>query len=391
MDKIPIYTDFLITQKSKENLKNYFDSLKRNLPDKWVYLRDINYADKDTFRILNNVICLQTPWYTNDSTKTIFHAKIYLGLTGDAIISLKTIFTPEIPDEYVMEYLGYIIHQFHQDILKPNKNYDSFIHEFKLGGVTDENWKRMDIREERLIRLHSKSDGKIYSLAKGERAKVADKEIFYTTPNNISLSLSLMKKSHNRAKTLFTKLISKNPSNKINLRDEEMSELYDYFEEIQTSIIFSYIAVEAFTNAAIPEKYTFKKFNEKGIEETWNKENIERWMQTSEKISKVLPEILKSNDIKSEKFWSDFKDLEKIRNEIVHQKTIDKGTKLDSALYKEMINPSIFEKVKSCLLVIDFYYKLDNAHPFFPLGLGIAKFQISHIESMQEHFKPVGD
>jgi hypothetical protein len=140
------------------------------------------------------------------------------------------------------------------------------------------------------------------------------------------------------------------------------------------------------SNAAIPEGFEIEKTNEKGIKETWTKENIERWMSTSQKTGEILPSILNSGDIKKEAFWVHFKDLEKLRNELIHQKTINSGTKLDSDIYKKLINPNVFGKIKSAISVIKYYYDLDNSHPYFPLGMGIAKFLIQHVESLTDYF-----
>lgn len=387
--KQQLFTDFTIKVKSTKSLKKYLESFKVNLPEKWFYSEDKDYKDSNTFKILNKVIRIQTPWYKSYHYNTTFNAGLILGLTDDSIILLKIEFTIPIAEELIMEHLGFIVNLFEIEILKTNKDYHFFDHQFSLGGFTDENWHCVDIREARLLRIRSKSDNKIYSLAHGENTNVLDKTIFYTTPNNIALSMNIMKKSFKRSYDMYKKLITSKKEKKIEFKDFEKFELFDLFEELQASIIFGYIAVEAFTNAAIPEDFTFKKINEKGIEETWNKENIERWMQTSEKITKVLPEILKSTDIKAESFWSNFKKLEKIRNEIIHQKTINKGTELNQSLYKDMLSSTIFDVIKSSLKVIDFFYNLNNAHPYFPLGMGVAKFQVNDVENIAEHFKEI--
>ena len=230
MEKIQIFTDLTIKPKSGNSLKRYFDSFKRDLPDKWNSIKNIQYEDVHTFKIINDVLELQTPWYTNDATKTTFSANILLGLTDESIIVLKINFSVSIDEEYIMEHLGFVIELLHNEILKPKKNYDLFNHEFKLGGVTDENWSHQDIREERLIRIHSKADNRVYALAKGDRVTVDGKELFYTPPNNISLSLSIMKKSYKRANGLYKKLLPKNATKKIELRETDKYLLYDFFE-----------------------------------------------------------------------------------------------------------------------------------------------------------------
>ncbi|WP_099712289.1 hypothetical protein [Flavobacterium sp. 9] len=75
--------------------------------------------------------------------------------------------------------------------------------------------------------------------------------------------------------------------------------------------------------------------------------------------------------------------MEQIRNQIVHQKTIEDGTQLNSDLYDRLLENDIFRIIGSSVSIIKFFYDYDNAHPYFPLGLGVAKFQIKEISSIQ--------
>ncbi len=388
-DHIPIYTHLTITPNNGGSLKKYFNAIKRDLPKKWVLEKDKIYKDTDTFRILDDVFCLKNPPFRDVIQKMDLHGYIYLGLTDDSISLLRIELSVDLPKEKSIEIIGYIIHSLHEDVLKPKKYYPDFNHKFEFGGPRDENWFSNDLRDERSIKLHSKSDHKTYFLSKSEKVKIADKNISYTAPNNISLSLSLMKKSLNEARKIYKRLILKVPGKKVEIKSEIRAELYNYFEILQTSIIFSYIAIEGFSNAVIPENYLHERVNEKGIKETLTKENIERWMSTSEKVGTILPLILKTSDIRAENYWATFKELEQLRNDIVHQKTIEKGTKLDTKVFNQMLNPKVFERIASSIKVIDFFYKVDNAHPYFPLGFGIATFQVHKIESMEKHFKVI--
>ncbi|MGC3945547.1 MAG: hypothetical protein QM762_13690 [Chryseolinea sp.] len=389
-DKIRIFTDLMITPKGALGVKRYFNSVTRNLPIKWRLCREKTYSDNDTFRILIDVVCFETPAFVDTRMDKTLSGFIYLGLTDDSIILLKVDFSIDIPKEESLEIIGYILHSFHETVLKPNKHYQNFNHSFKFGGPSDENWFKSDIRDERSIKLFSKADQKTYFLARSEKAKHLHKQISYPPPNNISLSLSLMKKSISRAHAKLKQLLS-TEGKVLNIDADQKPLLFDYLEEIQTSAIFSYIAIEGFANAVIPEDFQYDRTNERGIKETWSKQNIERWMSTSEKVGVILPMILKSDDIKTQPFWPDFKGLEVLRNDIVHQKTIDRGTKLDPGIYSQMLGDNIFQTIASSVKVIDFFYRIDNAHPYFPLGLGIAKFQVHEIESMEKHFRHLND
>lgn len=385
-NQMPMYTNLEITKRKEIGLKRYFNSISRNLPDNWK-IRKNNYEDNDTFYILNDTICFVTPFFRAMDKDEIFNAEIFLGLTDDFIFILKININPAIEKDNSIINIAYINNYFHDEILKPNKHYDSFNHKFEFGGPNDENWHSDDIRNMRTIKVYSKSDKKTYTLAKGSLFESDNTKVLFHEPNNIALSLNLMKKSYKNAFKIYKDLNLTQPSSKIEIDKDKQSLLFEYFEEIITSIIFSYIAIESMTNAAIDEDYKYEKTNDKGIIEIWGKESIERWMTTSEKVSEVLPNIFNSSNIKEENFWTQFKLLEKLRNDIIHQKTIENGTRLDSHIYKELLNSKVFEKIKSSLSIIQFFYKLDNAHPYFPLGMGIAKFKIEEIESMQEYFK----
>jgi hypothetical protein len=387
--KSPLFTDLEITSHGMVGCKRYFSSICRNLPKDWKFLRFEKYEDNDTFKILNEVICLMTPWYRDVVNSITFSAKIFLGITDTSILILRIDFDSKIKKEETVNLIGYVINRLDVDVLKPNRYYPSFNHKYSFGGPRDENWHKADIRDQRQIRLLSKADNKLYSLSKGTEAKIEKSTVFFNEPNNISLALSIMKRTYKKAHEIYKKLKLKNSQGSVEIVDENKLLLYDYFEEIITCLTFAYISIESFSNAAIPESYKHRIKNEKGVKEIWPKESIERWMSTSDKVSEILPKIFKSSDIKQEQFWPQFKELEKLRNDIVHQRTIEKGTRLDSEIFKYLINYDVFNKIKSSLSVIEFFYKLDNAYPYFPLGLGIATFQIHEIESMEKHFKKI--
>ncbi len=68
------------------------------------------------------------------------------------------------------------------------------------------------------------------------------------------------------------------------------ADIFDYFEQLQVSVIFAFTAVESFANIAIPETFAYERVNSKGIREVLSKEDIERWCPTApEKVSVLLP------------------------------------------------------------------------------------------------------
>lgn len=381
-----IITDLSIKPIDKGNLKSYFNSLKRNLPKNWIFHKNEKYIDIDTFKILNDIVCLQTPYLRNDKLDLTFYAKIFIGITDNEIFVIKVAFSDQIKMPDKIFAINHIIVMFKTEILEKNKYYSEFTHNLEFGGPLDENFESTDIRNERMLRIHSKSDNKTYTLAKGSQANIGNQKVLFFPPNNIALTLSLMKKAYKKAFVMHKDLIRKKKEKTIKLEEESRALLFDYFEEIVSSVIFAYVSVEAMANAAIPEDFKMEKVNEKGITEIWSKENIERWMSTSQKVTDILPSILKSGDIKIEKFWNNFKELEKLRNDLIHQKTVQSGAKLDSDIFQKLLKQEVFLKIKSAISVIKYFYDLDNSYPYFPLGLGIAKVIIDEVEDIGEHF-----
>src|ERR1700741_3364855 len=106
----------------------------------------------------------------------------------------------------------------------------------------------------------------------------------YFVPNNIALLLSISDKALVRAFAIFKENINPDkPMNDISKieKDEKVgflkikSKTYcDYIEEIETAIVFSYTAVEAFANISIPENYLFHSEEKEGI--IYQKKAIER-------------------------------------------------------------------------------------------------------------------
>jgi hypothetical protein len=185
--------------------------------------------------------------------------------------------------------------------------------------------------------------------------------ITYFVPNNVALLLSVSEKTLIAAKTTYTDNFS-NPEIILDLdkmnsdRKEKMNSasslVCDYLENIQTSIVFGYTALEAFVNLSIPENYTYTtEKNNKGISELFDKKAIERWMPLKTKIKNILTDIYRTKKIENQKWWGHFLSLEQYRNDIIHQKSIS-----HTEFYKVYFKQSIFNVCKSPNEVIRFFH-----------------------------------
>lgn len=182
----------------------------------------------------------------------------------------------------------------------------------------------------------------------------------FFAPNVIGFALSIAYESISKAEKLYNSSIdfSKIKHNITNKYTNDIKKIrvttksvYDYIQEIQKAAVFSYNAIETFCNLSIPEDYEYKlKKDKKGILEVYDKNAIERWIPLKEKISKVMKEIYSTKNPKSKKWWAQLTELESIRHNIVHPKSI-KATET----YKEYFDKKIFDLLKVPLTIIEFF------------------------------------
>ncbi|WP_339496052.1 hypothetical protein [Pseudomonas sp. RA_105y_Pfl2_P56] len=241
-----------------------------------------------------------------------------------------------------------------------------------------------DIRSNKPIGFHDQEDNNTAFFQKLVMAKFNGQDISIAIPNEISLSLSISKKSMIAADNKREE-IKKHAADRNAIFESDVKIAYDFLEEIQKSVVFAYKAVESFCNASIPDGYVYKKTTSKGIVEHYGKEQIERWINTSEKVSIILPEILVCGSPTEQKFWGDFKNLERIRNELIHSKSIN-----SAEILAELFSDVVIRYVGSSVALLEFFIKLDPANPIFPLGFGKSKIKIISVPDVEEYLQKIG-
>jgi hypothetical protein len=104
----------------------------------------------------------------------------------------------------------------------------------------------------------------------------------------------------------------------------------------------------------------------------YDKHAIERWMSLREKLEYILKEIYKTDKISANNCWGSFLKLEKLRNDIIHQKSSD-----HFQFFKEYFKDSIYDICKSSEEIIRFYYDKHNrdnrTNPLWPWLIGKEK------------------
>ncbi|MBP1088149.1 MULTISPECIES: hypothetical protein [Pseudomonas] len=234
-----------------------------------------------------------------------------------------------------------------------------------------------DMRGNKPFGVHETSTNTTAFFQKIIKPKIGSNTIAIAIPNEITLAISVATKSLQRAKKIKVRLERLSESTE-SIYDHNVGLAYDYLECIQTAIIFAYKAVESFCNAGIPDSYTYKKSTNKSTE-YYNKEQIERWISTSDKVSSILPVILKCPPPQSEVFWSDFKSLERLRNEIIHSKSSN-----TDAILEELFAEYVGRYINSAMLLLKFFIAIDPSNPIFPLGFGKSMVRVVNVEKAED-------
>jgi hypothetical protein len=245
----------------------------------------------------------------------------------------------------------------------------------------ESSYKFPDTRCTQPFIFHNKKNDQLVYLMKTIDIEVEKKNVCVSLPNEIGISLNIYLNASKTAQEIKKELKNIIKDQK-DIYDNKIKLLYDYIEQIQISLIFSYRALESFCNSIIPHDFIYKKRNSKGIEESYGILEIERWIPTSEKLINIVPEILNCNSPKQKYFWPFFKDLEKLRNEVIHSK---KSNSIE--ITKSLISNDIFKILNSSLDVLNYYLEQDISNEAFPLGFVRQGFKLHIIDDPDEVFE----
>jgi len=250
-----------------------------------------------------------------------------------------------------------------------------------------------DLRLMRPIAVKDKKNQMVYTLQQSQSFEIENKKIYFYKPNNISLFVNIAHRELKEAKKLYNEFvkIKLKENSPVEFKEEENSKLYDYFERIQLAVISIYTAIEALANVAIPRDFELEKINNKKVKEIWTKDNIERWLTTSEKLGDIVPEILKIESPKKIKLWAFFKKLEEIRNDIIHQKSTDDPNKVDTLFLRKLLKSDVFKITESGFAIIQYFCEKDKTHSFFPFGFGDVQIKPVELENFESHFELIED
>ncbi|MBQ0798759.1 MAG: hypothetical protein KBT63_05695 [Porticoccaceae bacterium] len=250
---------------------------------------------------------------------------------------------------------------------------------------SEPNIKNFDIdrRCNRPNSIYSEDAEKIVTYFKTFDASISDHDVTLALPNEISISLSILERSWSTSVRLKKDITDSIKKDKSSITKDRMEIYFDYVEQIYMAIIFSYKAVESFCNASIPDDYEYKITNQRGVTEIYSKPEIERWIKTSDKLTKILPGVYECEKPQKKEFWSDFKELENIRNKIVHSKS-----KATEENFIELITKDMEPCVFSSMRVLEYFFDKNPSNEYIPLGYGGLSYRYLKVKAFSEIIKP---
>lgn len=187
-----------------------------------------------------------------------------------------------------------------------------------------------------------------------------EERIGITIPSATALLLNLSQTCYLQAEQLISKCISsKNEFGHLSEID-----VFAFYEQMMASIVFAHTSLESFVNEEIPDNYIHKVADKKGTQD-YDKEQIERHLNLDTKLGDILPAVLQVESPKGKKLWSDFKELKRIRDRVIHMKTKDrefqgedKNSIWNVILCKPL--PKTYETAKN---LIDYFLNARNQKP----------------------------
>lgn len=148
--------------------------------------------------------------------------------------------------------------------------------------------------------------------------KVKGVEVNIITPNPTAMFLNLSNVSYAQSIKIF------NFNELLNTDNFDEKDYFNSLEYYMASIIFAFTALETFANYSIPDLYEFKKLREdKKCFEIYDKEKIEKNINLDIKLGEILPEVLNIPSFKGNSLWAEYLELKRIRDRLIHLKTID--------------------------------------------------------------------
>lgn len=156
-------------------------------------------------------------------------------------------------------------------------------------------------------------------------------------------SLRLLKESKQKLKDKLSEKLTEDINNS----------LYQYFGYCNSFIISLFTSIESFINSRIPDNYIYI-VETKQKTETFNKNQIERYLDFNTKLKEILPNIFTKYFKDSPKFVH-IMNLKEFRDMLVHIKSDGDGSTPFEYIYKKSLNFKYDDTIHAVRDFMNFY------------------------------------
>lgn len=252
-----------------------------------------------------------------------------------------------------------------------------------------------DKRQRKPRIISDKSVGVDYALKMVKDIKYGKAIIKYWPPNLPGIYLKVVNDNFKKAAKIHLEFIkpmeSKNES--FDLSPENTILLYDYIESMQITIIMICTAIESIVNSIIPSNFVYNE-RYRGKVKEHNYYSIQRHVSHIEKLEKVLPKACNIR-VSQHKFWSKYKKLINLRNDLIHLKSKETSTiydqrdyfnKLDESIIDRLVDDTSLSYVKSGFEIIkSIQSQLINSTDF-PIIYNVENLNIEKVDDLRNYF-----
>jgi len=150
------------------------------------------------------------------------------------------------------------------------------------------------------------------------------------------------------------KVLSLDPQANI-LRKLDEQKVYEYMQSSMGIIVSLITSIESFLNLTIPYDYTLE-VERKGIKELLDKAQIVRRFSIEDKIE-LIGKIKNKEKVKQEPFWSTFKEIKGLRDEIIHFKNTDKKVgEIWNPILVFLFDSDLQKLIDDTITLIDYFH-----------------------------------
>lgn len=187
---------------------------------------------------------------------------------------------------------------------------------------------QIDARIYAFDRFVSKQDAPALMVSASAEGKINGKKVVFAIPSHAAICLHLANQGHIKARSLDLDGLLVKADHSMQVRSDMIGHFYNFFEQRFLNIVFSYTALEAYSNQIIPDDYEYSRTRQDGkCTEIFDKVQIERNLPLETKLADILPEITGSKFAKGSSLWNDYAKLKRSRDRIIHVKSLDLGIK----------------------------------------------------------------